>query len=82
VSGAARQNPRPGAEIAAALSAGVHVPRSITDQFRRRGVDVLAAIEDAHSDSSSGGASLVGDLWSEQVWYTGGVHEKEYPQCL
>jgi len=32
-----------------ALYMDVHVPQAITDQLRRRGVDVLTAIEDGHS---------------------------------
>jgi len=32
--------------VAIALYMDVHVPQSITDQLRRRGVDVLTAIED------------------------------------
>jgi len=28
----------------------VHVPQAITDQLRRRGVDVLTAIEDGHDE--------------------------------
>lgn len=32
--------------MAIALYMDVHVPQSITDQLRRRGVDVLTAIED------------------------------------
>ena len=28
----------------------VHVPQAITDQLRRRGVDVLTAIEDSHNE--------------------------------
>jgi hypothetical protein len=32
--------------MAVALYMDVHVPRSITDQLRRRGIDVLTAIED------------------------------------
>lgn len=34
------------------LYTDVHVPRSITDQLRRRGIDVLTAAEDAASESS------------------------------
>ena len=30
----------------------VHVPQAITDQLRRRGVDVLTAIEDGRSSDS------------------------------
>ncbi len=34
--------------MSAALYMDVHVPQAITDQLRRRGVDVLTAIEDGH----------------------------------
>ena len=30
----------------------VHVPQAITDQLRRRGVDVLTAIEDGFAEAS------------------------------
>jgi len=32
--------------VAIALYMDVHIPQAITDQLRRRGVDVLAAFED------------------------------------
>jgi hypothetical protein len=32
----------------------VHVPRSISDQLRRRGVDVLTAIDDAWAERTDG----------------------------
>jgi len=32
--------------VAIGLYMGVHVPQAITDQLRRRGVDVLTTIED------------------------------------
>ncbi len=35
--------------MAVGLYMDVHVPQAITDQLRRRGVDVLTAIEDAAS---------------------------------
>jgi hypothetical protein len=33
-----------------ALYMDVHIPQAITDQLRRRGVDVVTAIEDDHAD--------------------------------
>jgi hypothetical protein len=32
----------------------VHVPQAITDQLRRRGVDVLTAVEDDHNTKTDG----------------------------
>ncbi len=36
--------------MAIALYMDVHVPQAITDQLRRRGVDVLTAIEDTSAE--------------------------------
>lgn len=37
--------------MAIALYMDVHVPQAITDQLRRRGVDVLTAIEDGQAET-------------------------------
>jgi predicted nuclease of predicted toxin-antitoxin system len=36
--------------VAVQLYMDVHVPQSITDQLRRRGIDVLTSIEDGSSE--------------------------------
>jgi hypothetical protein len=36
--------------VSIALYMDVHVPQAITDQLRRRGVDVLTAIEDTSAE--------------------------------
>ena len=36
--------------MAISLYMDVHVPQAITDQLRRRGVDVLTAIEDSSAE--------------------------------
>jgi hypothetical protein len=37
--------------MAVSLYMDVHVPQAITDQLRRRGVDVLPAVEDGRADA-------------------------------
>jgi Domain of unknown function (DUF5615) len=65
--------------VAVPLYMDVHVPQAITDQLRRRGIDILTAIEDGSGELLDG--ELLERVHSlERVLFTQDIRFKATPR--